>query len=148
MDSVHLAESNSELPFVVIEYFHPSTNNNKIVDSKWGITKQESHAGRLKKCYKEESDSFTQSKIDIPPNDNRVHKERWSIVDQIVVIEPSLVQIYFSYSLNHPHYSVSPLEYPSYILTFGSSKGKTRCIRCYIFVTPPRIMTSRGVCLS
>jgi hypothetical protein len=51
---------------------------------------------------------------DIEEDDNRVYKFRWRFVHTIVVIPATIVQTYFSESMNHPHYTVHPLEYKSY----------------------------------
>ena len=41
---------------------------------------------------------------------------RWKYVKAITVIPQTKIQVYFSYSLDHPHYSVHPIEYQSYLV--------------------------------
>ena len=38
----------------------------------------------------------------------------WMHVQEIVVVEASPMQLYFSESMDHPHYTVHPLEYKSF----------------------------------
>jgi hypothetical protein len=111
---VERATSAKDMPYLVIEYFRKSSLSQKIKDIQLGIRKQEAIAGTLQKIYKDETDSFGEKEVDIPAMDNRVFTERWKLIEVIVVVESSLMQTYFSYSLDHPHYSVHPLEYQSY----------------------------------
>jgi hypothetical protein len=68
----------------------------------------------LEPLYDSASKKFTVSRVVIADDDNRVHTHRWEYVRHIVVIEQSPTQTYFNESLNHPHYSVHPIEYESY----------------------------------
>jgi hypothetical protein len=112
------AASNAGFPLLVIEFFRPSTPMEIMRDATLRILKQDSLVGRLRKNYDHETDSFTTSQIEILDVDNRVVTKRWQWIELVAVVEPSPAQTYFSSSLNHPHYSVHPMEFRSYLLHF------------------------------
>jgi hypothetical protein len=109
-----LATCTGDFPYLVIEYFRQNSLSQTISDKKLRIEGQLEIAGKIKEVYSEATDSFLVEQIKISGSDNRVYKERWKLIEMIVVVEPSLFQTYFSKSLNHAHYSVHPLEYQSY----------------------------------
>ena len=104
--------SGEGFPFVVIEYFKNDIRD-RPTDAQLRI--DSGSTPDLSRHYKKETNSFQVDKLDIENGDNRIHAPRWIYIDLIVVIAPSPEQTYFSESLDHPHYSVHPLEYQSYL---------------------------------
>jgi hypothetical protein len=105
-----------DFPFLVLEFFKDDYLASAIGDTEICIdVKSNSVSNALKEAYDPEYDTFNLPQVDIPSTDARVCVDRWSIIKHIVVIEPNPIQVYFARSLNHPHYTVHPLEYKSYL---------------------------------
>jgi hypothetical protein len=101
---LQLCSSSLEFPYIVIEYFRKGLHRIPS-DSALKIQRQEDLEGRLLSFYDEDTQSFKVTEIPIDQNDNRVYYQRWKLVDLLVIIPPSVTQSYFSYSLDHAHYS-------------------------------------------
>jgi hypothetical protein len=104
-------EVEKEFGYVVIEYCTTERPN----DLEMHITPQDYISQELLARYREERDTMDGSDFDLHSNDNRLFEGRWKYVELIAVIEQSHVQTYFSESLDHAHYSIHPIEYPSFL---------------------------------
>ena len=101
-------------PYIVIEYFKDDVPD-KLKEAKFKKNRTNDQQEKLIKYYDAEIDSFSQNKVTIEKDDPRVNSKRWETIDTIAVVQPSRVQVYFSSSLDHPHYTVHPLEYDSFL---------------------------------
>lgn len=107
-----LSVPGDDFPYIVIEFF--KTMEDRPSNSSIGIISTNNNR-RLESSYDACQQSFTTNSITIPADDYRVYSERWKFIQKIIVIAPSPMQTYFSESLDHPHYSVHPIEYQSYL---------------------------------
>jgi hypothetical protein len=99
-------------PYLVMELFRENVIPSTLSDSGLMIDGRHICASKcLEEAYNSEKDCFSTNQIAIEDTDARVYTERWKLARHVVVIQPKPVQIYFARSLNHPHYSVHPLEY-------------------------------------
>ena len=125
MTSLTPVSNAKDFPYIVIEYFKEDLEVRR--DDKILRMRGDSPARvDLESHYDSNKQTFKVSTIIIHKDDNRVYSERWKYIGTIVVIEPSPTQTYFSESLNHPHYSVHPIEYPSFkshVEAFQRSNG-------------------------
>ena len=103
--------SPDDFPFIVIEYFKTGLSE-RPSDTVLRISKNSTP--NLSKLFNHPKDCFHPKIISLQPNDNRVYTKRWKYIEAIAVVPQSQTQIYFSTSLDHPHYSVHPMEYQSY----------------------------------
>jgi hypothetical protein len=105
----------------VIEYFYKHEDIKIPNDADLHIHSESNENQNLKQFFDDSTQSFKNQKIKIGKNDNRVYTLRWKWIEKIVLIEPCQQQIYFSESLDHPHYTIHPLEHESflqYVVTF------------------------------
>jgi hypothetical protein len=103
-----------DFPFIVIEHFNVGRDK-RPKDQDLFLKGQDYGPKSLLKEYNPVTDSFSQNIIELHADDNRVCEKRWDYIDNIYVIQPCQTQSYFCESLDHPHYSVHPLEYQSYL---------------------------------
>jgi hypothetical protein len=142
------ATSNNGFPLLVIEYFRGDMEQHNILnkDKQLNIEKQEKLAGLVKTYYQEDTDSFSVSEMTISKEDNRVSKSRWKMVEWIAIVEASPQQTYFSSSLNHPHYSIHPMEYKSFRghwISFCKNNKNKHPKRHFTIVMPNTTITSQ-----
>jgi hypothetical protein len=107
------ADFTADFPYIVIEYFKEDLEvrpGDKILRMKGDSSSRVD----LEEYYDIKQQKFKAASIILHSDDNRVYTERWKYIGTIVVIQPSPTQTYFSESLDHPHYSVHPIEYQSF----------------------------------
>jgi hypothetical protein len=121
-----------DFPHIVIEFFRRDLTQ-RPSDMALRILSPVEH-GRLHAAYDSTNKQFTMSSIIISNEDNRVYSHRWGYIESIVVIQQSALQSYFCKSLDHPHYSVHPLEYNSFLNHLQrhqkKNKGEPKLLFC------------------
>ena len=109
-----LTKDGSDFPYIVIEYFDLPRSECPS-DTELGLLENSPSWMELPSIYKKDSDSFDDKDVELSTRDYRVYGKRWKYIGYVAVIEASGMQVYFSKSLNHPHYSIHPREYKSYM---------------------------------
>jgi ATP sulfurylase len=118
-------ENGKKFPYIVIEYFKQELEE-RPGDTILRMKGDSPSRTNLESVYDFEKQRFSQTTIKVNDDDHRIYSDRWKHIHKIIVIEPSPTQTYFSLSLDHPHYSVHPIEYQSFesnVIAFQRKNG-------------------------